>query len=233
MAAPPIAERHKPHFHRKAPVLESVRVASTGNLGLSSLAAIDGVTPVANDRVLVKDNTAAAQNGLWVAASGAWARAYDQSTDDPAFGFLVYVREGTTNGGTLWKNTNTTAPTIDTTSITFAAAGGTPTGAAGGDLSGTYPNPSVTDDSHSHTASTLPATPEHAHVDNVLYSGDAVTTAFTLPAAPVDAYSVAAYVAGVRTDVTLSGTLLDTMTFGTAPASGTDNITVDIAAVLA
>ena len=235
MAAPPITERHRPHFHRKAPMLESVRVATTANITIATALnagdTLDGITLAADDRVLVKDQTTGSGNGIYV-VSASPARAYDQSTDDPAFGFLVYVREGTTNGGTLWKNTNTTAPTIDTTALTFAAAGGTPTGAAGGDLSGSYPNPSVTDDSHSHTASTLPATPEHAHIDNVLYSGDAVTTAFTLPAAPVDAYSVAAYVAGVRTDVTLSGTLLDTMTFGTAPASGTDNITVDIAAVL-
>lgn len=73
---------------------------------------------------------------------------------------------------------------------------------------------------------------QHAHINTVIFSGDGSTTAFTLPAAPVDAYSAAAYVNGVRVDVALSGTLLDTMTFGTAPGSGTDNILVDIVAVV-
>lgn len=126
MSAPPIAERHRPHFHQRTPVLESVRLATTANISLSGLQTIDGSLTVANDRVLVKSNTTASQNGIYLAASGAWTRDYDLSTSDPNFNFLVHVREGTVNGGTTWQNTNTSAPTIDTTAINFAsiAAGG-------------------------------------------------------------------------------------------------------------
>lgn len=75
--------------------------------------------------------------------------------------------------------------------------------------------------------------PQHVHVNNVTFSGDASTTAFILPAAPVDAYGVSVFVAGTRSqDWTLSGVLLDTLTFGAAPAAGTDNIVVDIAAAI-
>jgi hypothetical protein len=75
--------------------------------------------------------------------------------------------------------------------------------------------------------------PQHVHVDNNTFSGDGVTTAFVLPVSAVDAYSVSVYVAGSRSqDWTLGGSLLDTLTFGAAPASGTDNIVVDIVAVV-
>lgn len=76
--------------------------------------------------------------------------------------------------------------------------------------------------------------PAHAHENNNTFNGDGATTVFTLPFAPVDAYSIAVFIAGSRSqDWTLSGTLLDTLTFGSAPASGTDNIVVDIVAALA
>ena len=109
-----------------------MRVATTANITIATALnngdTLDGITLATDDRVLVKNQSTASGNGIYVVGASP-VRAYDQSTDDPAFGFLVYVREGTTNGGTLWRNTNTSAPTIDTTSLTFAAVGGS-TGAA-------------------------------------------------------------------------------------------------------
>ena len=127
MAAPPIIERHLPHFHRRVPVLEPVRAATTANIAIATALnngdTLDGVTLATGDRVLVKNQSTASQNGIYVVGA-APDRDYDLSTDDPDFGFLIYVREGTTNAGTLWRNTNTSAPTIGSTSITFSALTG-------------------------------------------------------------------------------------------------------------
>lgn len=69
---------------------------------------------------------------------------------------------------------------------------------------------------------------------NDTFSGNGVTTNFTLSAAPANVASVLVFIAGVRqrptTDYTISGT---TLTFGTAPTSGTNNVTALTASTVA
>lgn len=113
-------------MHREQGWKQPVRVATTANITLSGTQTIDGVAVIALDRVLVKDQSTGSQNGLYTCAAGAWVRAHDMDQDStssvPAsevMGAIVYVITGTVNGGTFWKNTNTTAPTLGTTTLTF------------------------------------------------------------------------------------------------------------------
>lgn len=55
----------------------NVKVATTGNITLSGLQTIDGYTTLANDRVLVKDQTDPLENGIYDASSGPWVRSED------------------------------------------------------------------------------------------------------------------------------------------------------------
>nr|DAL65676.1 MAG TPA_asm: Capsid decoration protein [Caudoviricetes sp.] len=104
---------------------QSVRVATTANIAtLSGLLTIDGVTLVANDRVLVKDQTTASANGIYVANSGAWARATDADENaEVTAGLAVMVTEGTTNADTQWRLITNDAITVGTTNLTFTQIG--------------------------------------------------------------------------------------------------------------
>lgn len=73
-----------------------VAAATTANITLSGAQTIDGVSVVAGDRVLVKDQSTGSQNGIYVAASGAWTRATDfQSPAQAVKGTKVFVVGGT------------------------------------------------------------------------------------------------------------------------------------------
>jgi hypothetical protein len=97
-----------------------VAAASTGNLTLSGEQTIDGVSVVAGDRVLVKDQTDKEYNGIYVASANAWTRASDFDADaDVIPGSLVHVEGGTINGARLYKLTTASPITLGTTELSF------------------------------------------------------------------------------------------------------------------
>lgn len=73
---------------------QPVNVGTTANITLSGAQTIDTVAVVAGDRVLVKDQTAQAENGIYVAAAGAWSRSPDADTYDEMISALVFIESG-------------------------------------------------------------------------------------------------------------------------------------------
>lgn len=94
--------------------------ATTGNITLSGLQVIDGVSVVAGNLVLVKNQAAPAQNGVYVAAAGAWSRStlFDDLTE-VIQGVIINVNGGTTNQNTYWQLTTGGVITIGVTALTF------------------------------------------------------------------------------------------------------------------
>jgi hypothetical protein len=97
----------------------SVRVATTANITLSGTQTIDGVAVVAGDRVLVKNQTTASQNGIYVVAAGAWTRALDADANTEISCAVVAVDSGTANGAELWTNTFRATDTLGTTAMNW------------------------------------------------------------------------------------------------------------------
>lgn len=103
---------------------EPVRAASTANITLSGAQTIDGVSVVAGDRVLVKNQSSAAANGIYIAATGAWSRSADFDAGSEVVGATVFVSEGTANGNSQWNMTTDGPITIGTTSLVWVQVGG-------------------------------------------------------------------------------------------------------------
>lgn len=118
----------------------SVRCATTANIGLSGLLTIDNVTVVAGDRVLVKNQGTASQNGIYVAAAGAWSRADDANSNDKvSAGMFCFVSEGDTWADTGWVLATNDPINLNTTALTFVqfSSAGIATAGNGISVSGT------------------------------------------------------------------------------------------------
>lgn len=99
----------------------SVRVATTANITLSGAQTIDGVSVIAGDRVLVKNQSTSANNGVYVCAAGAWSRDTDADAWAELVAAAVIVEEGTTNADTVWICTVNSGGTLGVTSVTWAS----------------------------------------------------------------------------------------------------------------
>jgi hypothetical protein len=73
---------------------QPVIAATTANITLSGLQTIDTVSVLAGERVLVKNQTNQAENGIYDAAVGAWSRSPDANTWDELISALVFIVEG-------------------------------------------------------------------------------------------------------------------------------------------
>ena len=95
-------------------------VATTGaNIALTGLQTIDGYTTLANDRVLVKDQTLAQNNGIYVASATAWTRATDMDAWAEVPQAYVFVTNGTINSASSWVCNSAIGGTLGTTPITW------------------------------------------------------------------------------------------------------------------
>lgn len=106
-------------------VKASVKAASTANLGLTGTSSIDGVTINSGDRILVKNQTAPAENGIYIAAASAWARAGDMNAWTEVPGAFVFVEQGTAGADRGFVATADQGGTLGTTAIAWTQFAGT------------------------------------------------------------------------------------------------------------
>lgn len=110
---------------------QSVRLATTGDVGNlfttgSATNSVDGVTVVANDRILVKDQTNKRQNGIYVVvtvgtgSNGTWQRSKDaDASDKVTSGMTITVSEGVTNINRTFKLATPDPIVLNTTELDF------------------------------------------------------------------------------------------------------------------
>ena len=97
----------------------SCRVATTANITLSGTQTIDGISVVAGNRVLVKNQTLSQHNGIYICDASTWTRSTDANTWDSLVSLFVFVERGTVNADSGYVCTVDEGGTLGTTAVTF------------------------------------------------------------------------------------------------------------------
>jgi hypothetical protein len=99
-------------------VKKAVICATTANIALSATQTIDTIAVVAGNRVLVKNQTTASQNGIYVVAAGAWTRDIDADISGEAAGATTSIDSGT-QAGQIWSTSFIPSNVIGTTAMNW------------------------------------------------------------------------------------------------------------------
>jgi hypothetical protein len=106
-------------------VKASCKVATTANITLSGTQTIDGVAVSADERVLVKNQSTASQNGIYDCKSGSWARSSDFDSDaEVTSGAFTFIEQGTVNADAGFVLTTDGSITVGTTALSFTQFSG-------------------------------------------------------------------------------------------------------------
>lgn len=114
----------------KAPVRVATTTTGTLATAFANGQVIDGITLVTGDRILIKDQSTATENGIYVvAASGAPTRATDADASAELLNATVFVVQGTVNADKAFTQTTNVAgtgagPVIGSDNLVWAQFGG-------------------------------------------------------------------------------------------------------------
>ena len=196
---------------------QSVKVASTGPIGLlSGNLTVDGVILNNGDRVLVKDQVAPSENGIYSASSGVWTRTIDANDNyKVTAGMYVFVEEGIVNANSGWVNISDGQTILETSPIVFEQFNGLGQISAGAGLTKTGNTLNV------ETASSGRIV---VNIDNIDLAASGVSAATGYNNVDVDAYG---RVYAARTIAYLTGNQSINFT-GDATGSGTTSVALTL-----
>jgi hypothetical protein len=209
----------------KQPVL----CATTANITLSGLQTLDGVTVVAGDRVLVKNQSTASQNGIYLASATAWSRAPDADVWNDLISAITFVETGSTQSGSAWYCTAQPGGTIGTTAVNWSnfSVATTYTAGTGLTLAGnqfSITNTGVTAAAYGSASKTLTAT-VNAQGQLTVLSDTNIAIANTqvsgLGTMSTQAASAVAITGGTIDGVTIGGVTAGAVTATTFTGAGT------------
>jgi len=116
-------------------VKDSCKVATTSSISLSGTQTIDGVSVSADERVLVRANSTASENGIYLCKAGSWARADDMASGSSAAGAFTFIEQGSTYADVGFVcSTNKGSDTVASDSLAFTQFSGQSTVTAGDGL---------------------------------------------------------------------------------------------------